>query len=202
MRIALEQFTPEDASLGGSGLFVEDLGPVNHEFGLRLTNDLSSAPAIAALELDGSYDNVVTNTFRPPSGGALYFTFGGEVSGTTPTPYFIFEDNGATGSIPTNKGGSIEFTPLTGQFLFAANGSNPGITAPSLTSTTAVTTPGILPNTIYSVAGTVLPTCNSGLKGMELVVSDATSPTYLGTYAGSGAVTTPVLCNGTNWVTY
>ena len=56
--------------------------------------------------------------------------------------------------------------------------------------------------TIYSVAGTPLPTCNAGAKGIQLVVSDATLPTFLGTYSGSGAVVSPVMCNGTNWVTY
>jgi hypothetical protein len=55
---------------------------------------------------------------------------------------------------------------------------------------------------LYSAAGTAVPTCNSGSKGTALVVSDATAPTYLGTYTSGGAVVSPALCNGTNWVTY
>lgn len=59
-----------------------------------------------------------------------------------------------------------------------------------------------LPPFYYSVAGTPLPTCNSGLNGVQLAVSDASSPTFLGTYAGSGSTHGPVICNGTAWVTY
>lgn len=57
-------------------------------------------------------------------------------------------------------------------------------------------------NLLYSGAGTVLPTCNSGANGTKAVVSDATTPTYLGTYTSGGAVESPVLCNGADWVTY
>jgi hypothetical protein len=34
------------------------------------------------------------------------------------------------------------------------------------------------------------------------VVSDATSPTYLGTYTSGGSTVASVLCNGGNWVTH
>jgi hypothetical protein len=55
--------------------------------------------------------------------------------------------------------------------------------------------------TTYSAAGTPLPTCNTGAKGTKAVVSDATIPTYLGTYTSGGAVIAPVFCDGTNWLT-
>jgi hypothetical protein len=61
---------------------------------------------------------------------------------------------------------------------------------------------GMPPPTLYSAAGTAIPACTATLKGALVVVSDATSPTYLGTYASGGAVAAPVMCNGTNWVTY
>lgn len=61
---------------------------------------------------------------------------------------------------------------------------------------------GLLNATIYSAAGAALPFCITGLKGEEAVVSDATSPTYLGTYTSGGSVVAPVMCNGTAWVTY
>jgi hypothetical protein len=38
--------------------------------------------------------------------------------------------------------------------------------------------------------------------GMTAYVTDATSPTYLGTLTGGGAVNTPVFCNGTAWVSH
>jgi hypothetical protein len=58
------------------------------------------------------------------------------------------------------------------------------------------------PITIYSAAGTALPSCVGGLTGAIAVVSDATTPTFLTTYTPSGTVVSPVICNGTNWVTY
>lgn len=61
---------------------------------------------------------------------------------------------------------------------------------------------GNLPITIYSAAGTAIPTCTSALNGQKQTVSDATSPTFLGTYTSGGTVTAPVVCNGSNWITY
>lgn len=62
--------------------------------------------------------------------------------------------------------------------------------------------PSWSPSTLYSVAGTPLPACAAANKGQLAVVSDATSPTYNGTYTGSGAVTVPVICNGSAWTTH
>jgi hypothetical protein len=61
---------------------------------------------------------------------------------------------------------------------------------------------GAVPGTLYSAAGTPLPTCNTAEKGAQFVVSDATSPTYLGTYTSGGSTVASVLCNGGNWVTH
>jgi hypothetical protein len=65
---------------------------------------------------------------------------------------------------------------------------------------------GILPGTLYSAAGTALPTCAVGIKGQQQAVSDATSPTYMGAYASGGAITAAVICsyNGTTyaWLTH
>lgn len=47
-----------------------------------------------------------------------------------------------------------------------------------------------------------LPTCNSGSKGTMAAVTDASSPTFLGTVTGGSSTYTPVSCNGTNWVAY
>ena len=69
-----------------------------------------------------------------------------------------------------------------------------------------LTSPGIIPNTIYSAAGTALPICASGIKGERAVVSDATIPTYMGAYASGGAITAEVICsyNGStySWLTH
>jgi hypothetical protein len=52
-----------------------------------------------------------------------------------------------------------------------------------------------LPGILYSAAGTPVPTCASGIKGLTAVVGDATSPTYMGTYTSGGGVTVPVVCS-------
>lgn len=61
------------------------------------------------------------------------------------------------------------------------------------------------PLTIYSAAGTALPTCTTALKGSTATVSDATAPTYMGAYTSGGGITTAVICsfNGTtsSWLT-
>jgi hypothetical protein len=56
--------------------------------------------------------------------------------------------------------------------------------------------------TLYSAAGTPLPTCSGGLHGQQLVVSDATAPTFNGAYVSGGAVIAAVMCGTTGWVTY
>ncbi len=56
-------------------------------------------------------------------------------------------------------------------------------------------------STIYSAAGTPLPTCNGAAEGTWAAVSDATGPTYAANYTSGGTVHVPVYCNGTNWIT-
>jgi hypothetical protein len=64
----------------------------------------------------------------------------------------------------------------------------------------------ILPGILYSTAGTALPSCASGIKGETAVVSDATTPTYMGAYSSGGTITTAVICsyNGSSyaWLTH
>lgn len=60
---------------------------------------------------------------------------------------------------------------------------------------------GLLRKGSYTVA--TLPACNgTTTKGAEASVTDATAPTYLGTLTGGGSVVTPVICNGSAWVSY
>lgn len=62
----------------------------------------------------------------------------------------------------------------------------------------------LIPGTIYSAAGTALPTCNGATNGDRGTVSDATAP-LLTTYVSGGGLTAPVVCayNGSSyaWVT-
>jgi hypothetical protein len=55
---------------------------------------------------------------------------------------------------------------------------------------------------VASLTVATLPTCNAGAQGLMSAVTDATTPTYLGTLTGGGTTYTPVTCNGTAWVAY
>ena len=74
----------------------------------------------------------------------------------------------------------------------AVTGGDIGKWVPQMSSGTVITTPVLTAN---------LPTCSAALKGASSAVTDATSPTFNATLTGGGAVFTPVICNGTNWVT-
>lgn len=54
----------------------------------------------------------------------------------------------------------------------------------------------ILPDLTVST----LPTCNAASAGAQARVSDASSPTFLGTLTGGSTTKTGVTCNGTAWV--
>ena len=123
----------------------------------------------------------------------------GIYSGTT--WYAAMLNGGVIGWVP----GSTSATPDTGFSRIAANSvalGNGGAGDGSGTLKLAAILPGVL----YSAAGTALPTCASGLKGQLAVVSDATSPTYMGAYSSGGGITAQVICsyNGTtySWLTH
>jgi len=58
-----------------------------------------------------------------------------------------------------------------------------------------VKAPMLLPQKIYKAAGTPLPAASASLNGARAVVSDATSPTYMGTYTSGGNITCEVICS-------
>lgn len=77
-------------------------------------------------------------------------------------------------------------------------------TLSSITSGNMVTAVRYASNLLYSAAGTPLPAASSALNGQTAIVSDATSPTYMGAYASGGPITCQVICsfNGTTYAWY
>jgi hypothetical protein len=55
---------------------------------------------------------------------------------------------------------------------------------------------------LYGASGFPLPVCNGQLANDKETVYDAASPTFMGTYVSGGGTFVPVMCNGSNWVTY
>ena len=47
-----------------------------------------------------------------------------------------------------------------------------------------------------------LPTCNAGAKGSVYMVSDALLPAALATVSAGGAISVPVVCNGSAWTVF
>lgn len=58
---------------------------------------------------------------------------------------------------------------------------------------------GLTPGSPLVTVVASLPTCASGNVGQMYVVTDALAPTYGATIAGSGAIVTLALCNGSLW---
>lgn len=51
---------------------------------------------------------------------------------------------------------------------------------------------------LYATA--TIPSCTSGLRGLKLVVTDASSPTYGTNYTGGSTTYANVMCNSSNWI--
>jgi len=63
--------------------------------------------------------------------------------------------------------------------------------------------PMLIPGTLYSTAGTLLPDPTTVAPGTEATVSDALLPTYMGAYQSGGSVVCKVISNGTTgWFTH
>ena len=92
--------------------------------------------------------------------------------------------------------GVVQYLNVTDQTWFTCTGGT-WIATP----TRQWANPGLL----YSAAGRALPGCNLSNKGRQQVVSDATTPTWMGAYVSGGLITVGVICSydGTNytWLT-
>lgn len=132
-----------------------------------------------------------------------------------------FDSNGPLTSFPyigistglnnTNlaQNGMICEAPGTNSVLCSGGSANSSFNAPftlTLYGASTLATGQVLPNVLYSAAGTPLPTCAAGIQGEMATVKDATSPTYMGAYTSGGAITAAVICsyNGTAyaWLTH
>jgi hypothetical protein len=135
-----------------------------------------------------NYGVYIGTQFNPGSGSSTF-------SALYLTPNIIGTTSGNTTAFTVAP--VITTTNLTGTNLIADFQSAPGTSQVNFDYHGDITTA-----VLKSAAGTALPTCNAATKGAQNVVSDATTPTYLGTYTSGGAVVAAVLCNGTNWVTH
>lgn len=117
------------------------------------------------------------------------------VSGTTVTLHMINVESPAlsgSAAVTTGVGVFIDEQGVAGvttPYQIYSTGISPSYFAGS------VAVPYILPQTIYSAAGTPLPVAAAGLKGAVAIVSDATTPTYMTAYTSGGTITCQVICS-------
>jgi hypothetical protein len=112
------------------------------------------------------------NHFDVPSTGELGFGSGTSVGGNRDT---VMCRAGSAGIVSVESASSCTNT------VAGATG----------TIAYAVKAPGVL----YSAVGTAVPSCGSTTKGYTYIVSDATSPTYMGAYTSGGGITAEVICS-------
>lgn len=165
----------------------------------------------------GGGDTFSSDTIMKRGGAAATFQMGADVNGTA-TSQTLQCANGITGTdtvggnctIGSGKGtgaGAISSvivaTPTLGSTGTTAQtrATRLTINQTSATFVPPVLAPYVQTTTLYSAAGTPLPTCNGASEGSRASVSDATIPTFLAAYVSGGAVHASVYCDGTSWKT-
>jgi hypothetical protein len=158
---------------------------------LRWTNDTPASNTEVSLSRAAANSlQLGTNTATASATAVAQTLKGPNATGTT-----------STGGSLTIAGGTG--TSAGGAVILAASATT-GAPATAVTvNNNAVTTfakPPVLP--VYTV-DTLPATAAAGMvQGAMAVVTDATTPTYLGALTGGGAVVCPVVYNGTAWVSH
>jgi hypothetical protein len=142
----------------------------------------NSDPAATIITLGGIVIGGTVATNQQTGPGTLLITGADTSPGTFP---FVVKNSAGTNLLYVNNSGDVSIpNDLT-------------VTA-AISSTTGGVTAGTVLNTgTYTVS--TLPT-ESTHKGCRAFVTDATSPTFMGTLTGGGAVVCPVFCNGAAWL--
>lgn len=107
-------------------------------------------------------------------------------------------------SLSVAMNGALEATATIGdlfpksilRFFVGAGGED--VVAATFNSNGVLSVP-VSTTTVYSVAGTALPSAVIVGEGARAFVSDATSNTFAAAYAGSGSFKVPVYSDGTGW---
>lgn len=214
LKILAGASTVADFKIDGS-LTIANAGTVTT--GYFVTNNVSNAGLQARSDTAQLTFGVSDDTIIRRGGSAAVFQLGNDVNGAAIAQTLTCA-NGITGT--DNTGCTFAFKSGKGTGAGAASTITLGtptvlttgttaqtittrltVSSASLLGTVPVIAPYLQSNTIYSAAGTPLPTCNGGLEGSRAAVSDATLPTFLTAYTSGGAVHASVYCDGTSWKT-
>ena len=208
-------------SSGGfdSALLWDPSGDIFVPTGILAVGGASYSPGANIVTFQGDWNFGTNFLLSNKSSGGADWNLISEGSGAWAGSFGIGNGSIWPFALDLNSGSPVAMVPSNGNYVWGNYTANPGSAAQvagfsqsggSISADTTahgnglavLKTAAILPGVIYSAAGTALPSCVSGITGQEAVVSDATSPTFLGTYTSGGSVKSPVLCNGSSWVTY
>ena len=139
--------------------------------------------------------------------------------------YYKNTNNNVTNLIQTVTRTVTDFTATSGQTTFSvsytvgyidvyrngvrlANGDYTATNGTSIVLSAACYSGDIVETVSYTnmnltsqvMSGYTVATLPVGIIGLRAYVTDAVSPTFLGTLTGGGSITTPVFYNGTAWV--
>lgn len=160
------------------------------------------------------------NVYHDSSSGLVNFQFGPDPTPSTSGSTCVYDSgnfvidgtcNGNRGLFFQGQFGTsyiAAFRPASGTSVLeiGLNGSllNPAGNFQSIRGPSSG--PAALDALTFSSGGTPLATCSSTIAGYTAVVSDATSPTYMGAYTSGGGITAAVICSfdGTTyaWLTH
>ena len=125
--------------------------------------------------------------------------------GTGETNGILIENDGVGGTTITDTGGGgIALNDNGGGGIQIESTDKVSVTGSTgirldANATTIFVNGVIVPETIYSAAGTPLPAAASGLAGARAFVSDATANVYGTAYTSGGSIKAPVYCDGAAW---
>jgi len=135
--------------------------------------------------------NASTNNAWTPG-----FHYQGSGSSANYVTLGLFNESNSPFTIFGSGNNSIGNSTDSGNLLGVGSANQLTIdTSGNLNTSGTIGAKAFLSTTIYSAAGTALPTCASGIKGEQAVVSDATSPTYMGAYTSGGTIMASVICS-------
>jgi len=164
---------------------------------LSLVGVTDGAYNACRLEILGSKGTITapTNTNAGDNVSAVYFK-GYNSAGSSANSYFCF-----AGAVGASWQASANFTttnPASVVGIYAGNNSSVPAVA-TFDGLKGTFTAPLLQTTVYSVAGTPLPSASTVGVGARAFVSDATSTTFASAYTGGGSNKVPVYSDGSAW---
>jgi len=152
-----------------------------------VTDGTTNAPALTLSVSKGSITVPTTTTASDQLGGIKFqgyngstFKFAGQFSSFWGSGATLTDDFPRSNVVLATGAGGSNYN----QFAF---------------NYTGVFSAPVVATTVYSVAGTALPSASTAGQGARAFVSDATATTFASAYTGGGANKVPVYSDGTDW---